>query len=65
MDYLTSSVCMKKGDEIQVHCSCDGEFILQVMGEVGEAMRFLFVFYDQEMKQKFTLSFLTMQGARN
>ena len=42
MDDLTLSVCMKKGDEIQVDCSCDSKFMLQVMGEIGEAMRFVF-----------------------
>ena len=30
----------KKGDEIQVNCSCDSKFMLQVMGETGKEMRF-------------------------
>ena len=45
VDDLTLSICMKKGDEIQVDCSCDSEFMLRVMGEIsiGEAMRFCFL----------------------
>ena len=50
VDDLTLSVCMKKGDEIQVDCSCDSEFMLRVMGEIGEAMRNYYFFLSNETK---------------
>ena len=51
VDDFTLSVCMKKGDEIQVHCSCDSsEFMLRVMGEIGEEMRNYYYFLSNETK---------------
>ena len=55
---LTMKVALKKGDNVEVDCTCDSEFMLKVMDEVGQNIRAKFKWVSED-----DLCYLVMDNA--